>query len=214
MRIRKYRNNSRFLKLRAPKMLASICSIRDRVGRCQWLALLCLVLLTACKSSKTIVTDTDIPQLYLSSRLELTIPHGDATFTVNGTMKMKEGELVQLSLLMPLFRSEVARIEATPTYLLMVDRMNRRFVKANEYELRDYLPANSYQRLEQLIKNAAKPGGKTTLSGEEIGIRQLAKARIELYDFSNEPFFIEPTVVSTRYRQVTIEEMLQLLMNL
>ncbi len=176
--------------------------------------LLTVLLLVGCKSSKTIVKEPEFVQQYLSSKLELTIPHGDAVFTVNGTMKMKEGELVQMSLLMPLFRSEVARIEATPIYLLMVDRMNRRFVKGTQYDLRDYLPADSYQRLEQLIKDAAKPGGKTTLSGEEIGIKQLAKARIELYDFSDAPFSIEPTTVSSRYRQVTFEELLQLLMSL
>ena len=176
--------------------------------------LLTVLLLVGCKSSKTIVKEPEFVQQYLSSKLELTIPHGDAVFTVNGTMKMKEGELMQMSLLMPLFRSEVARIEATPIYLLMVDRMNRRFVKGTQYDLRDYLPADSYQRLEQLIKDAAKPGGKTTLSGEEIGIKQLAKARIELYDFSDAPFSIEPTTVSSRYRQVTFEELLQLLMSL
>jgi hypothetical protein len=177
--------------------------------------LACFVLLLAsCKSGKSVVQETVIPQQYISSKLELTVPHGDAVLTVNGTMKMKEGELVQMSLLMPLFRSEVARIEAAPTYLLMVDRMNRRFVKAYQYDLRDYLPADSYLRLEKLIKEASKPGGKTTLTGEEIGIKQLAKARIELYDFSDEPFNIEPTTVSSRYRQVTIEELLQLLMNL
>ena len=180
----------------------------------QLMLLFAVLLLVGCKSSKTVVKVPEVAQQYLSSKLELTIPHGDAVFTVNGTMKMKEGELVQMSLLMPLFRSEVARIEATPTYLLMVDRMNRRFVKGTQYDLRDYLPADSYQRLEQLIKKAAKPGGKTTLSGEEIGIKQLAKARIELYDFSDAPFSIEPTTVSFRYRQVTIEELLQLLMSL
>ena len=176
--------------------------------------LLTVLLLVGCKSTKTVVKVPEVAQQYLSSKLELTMPHGDAVFTVNGTMKMKEGELVQMSLLMPLFRSEVARIEATPTYLLMVDRMNRRFVKGTQYDLRDYLPADSYQRLEQLIKDAAKPGGKTTLSGEEIGIKQLAKSRIELYDFSDTPFSIEPTTISSRYRQVTIEELLQLLMSL
>lgn len=178
------------------------------------LIILLAVLLTACKSTKTIVQVPDVTQQYLSSKLELTVPHGDATLTINGTMKMKEGEIVQLSLLMPLFRTEVARIEAAPTYLLMVDRMNRRFVKATDYELRDYLPADSYERLEKMIKDAAMPDGKAILTGEELGIRQLAKARIELYDFSDEPFNIEPTILGNRYRQVTIDEMLQLLMNL
>lgn len=176
--------------------------------------LFAVLLLVGCKSTKTVVKVPEVAQQYLSSKLELTIPHGDAVFTVNGTMKMKEGELVQMSLLMPLFRSEVARIEATPTYLLMVDRMNRRFVKGTQYDLRDYLPKDSYQHLEKLIKEAAKPGGKATLTGKEIDIKQLAKAKIELYDFSDAPFSIEPTNVSSRYRQVTIEELLQLLMSL
>ena len=180
----------------------------------QLMLLFAVLLLVGCKSTKTVVKVPEVAQQYLSSKLELTIPHGDAVFTVNGTMKMKEGELVQMSLLMPLFRSEVARIEATPTYMLMVDRMNRRFVKGTQYDLRDYLPKDSYQRLEKLIKEAAKPGGKATLTGEEIGIKQLAKAKIELYDFSDAPFSIEPTNVSSRYRQVTIEELLQLLMSL
>ena len=193
--------------------MRSMSIIKGYRNNCQLIILLA-VLLVGCKSTKTIVQAPDVTQQYLSSRLELTIPHGDATFTVNGTMKMKEGELVQLSLLMPLFRSEVARIEATPTYLLMVDRMNRRFVMATDYELRDYLPSDSYERLEKMIKEAAKPDGKAILTGEELGIRQLAKAQIELYDFSDEPFNIEPTTLSTRYRQVTIEEMLQLLMSL
>jgi len=188
---------------------------QNKRGLWHLVMLVCFVLLLAsCKSSKSIVKETDGLQQYLSSKLELTIPHGDATFTVNGTMKMKEGEIVQLSLLMPLFRTEVARIEAAPTYLLMVDRMNRRFVKATDYELRDYLPADSYERLEKMIKDAAMPDGKAILTGEELGIRQLAKARIELYDFSDEPFNIEPTILGNRYRQVTIDEMLQLLMNL
>lgn len=180
----------------------------------QLMLLFAVLLLVGCKSTKTVVKVPEVAQQYLSSKLELTIPHGDAVFTVNGTMKMKEGELVQMSLLMPLFRSEVARIEATPTYLLMVDRMNRRFVKGTQYDLRDYLPKDSYKRLEKLIKEAAKPGGKATLTGEEIGIKQLAKAKIELYDFSDASFSIEPTNVSSRYLQVTIEELLQLLMSL
>lgn len=186
--------------------------MRLKVQNLLWVTM--LLLLVGCKSSKNVVKDSTAIQQYLSSKLELTIPHGDAVFTVNGTMKMKQGELVQMSLLMPLFRSEVARIEAAPTYLLMVDRMNRRFVKASERELRGYLPSDSYHRLEKLIIAAAKPGGKATLSGEDLGIKKLAKARIELYDFSTSPFSIEPTTVSTRYRQVTIEELLQLLLSL
>lgn len=172
-----------------------------------------VILLASCKSSKNVVK-TDGLSPYLSSKVELTVPHGETVLTVNGTMKMKENEIIQMSFLMPLFRTEVARIEATPNYLLMVDRMNRRFVKATPNEIRDYLPADSYKRLEKMIRDAAKPGGKTTLTGQELGIRQLAKAKIELYDFSDEKISVEPTELTSRYRMVTMEEILQLLMSL
>lgn len=48
--------------------------------------------------------------------------------SVGGTMKMKSRERVQISLLMPILRTELARIEVTPTEVLFVDRMNKRFV--------------------------------------------------------------------------------------
>ena len=52
--------------------------------------------------------------------------------SVGGTMKMKTHERVQVSLLMPILRTEVARIEITPDEVLLVDRMNRRFVRATK----------------------------------------------------------------------------------
>lgn len=173
-----------------------------------------VILLASCKSTKQVAKVDITNYQYLSSKVELTIPHGEAIYTVNGTMKMKEGELVQMSFLMPIFRSEVARIEATPNYLLMIDRMNRRYVKATPNDLRDYLHPDSYQQLEKLIKQASQPNGKATLSGEELGIRRLAKAKIELYDFSTDPINVEPSVVSSRYKLVTMEELLQFLMSL
>ena len=49
---------------------------------------------------------------------------------MNGTMKLVSGERMQLSLLMPILRSEVARLEITPDDVLVVDRMGKRYVQA------------------------------------------------------------------------------------
>lgn len=54
--------------------------------------------------------------------------------SVGSTMKMKSRERVQISLLMPILRTELARIEVTPTEVLFVDRMNKRFVRATKKE--------------------------------------------------------------------------------
>ena len=54
-------------------------------------------------------------------------------------MKMKTHERVQISLLMPILRTEVARVEVTPDGVLLVDRMTKRFVSATKDELKGML---------------------------------------------------------------------------
>ena len=107
-----------------------------------YLLLLVVVVLAGCKSSKHLATSetktsTKAPtSSYLASRLQLTIPGKKGSMSVGGTMKMKTHERVQISLLMPILRTEVARIEVTPDEVLLVDRMNKRFVRATKAELK------------------------------------------------------------------------------
>ncbi len=122
--------------------------------------------------------------------------------SVGGTMKMKSRERVQISLLMPILRTELARIEVTPTEVLFVDRMNKRFVRATKKELKEILSKNvEFSQLEKLLTDASKPGGKTELSGKDLGIPQTEKAKVQLYDFSTKELSITPTEVTSRYRQ-------------
>lgn len=175
--------------------------------------MLVAVCLTSCRTTRQagkVNKDTG----YLSSKVVLTVPTKEAVLTVNGTMKMKAGERVQLSFLMPILRSEVARIDLTPNDLLLVDRMGRRYVQASYKELKDMLPKKaSFSHLEKLLYTAAQ-GGKNTLTGTELGIPSLEKGKIELTDFSSQPFSITPTQLSSRYKEVELYELLELLMSL
>ena len=76
-------------------------------------------------------------------------------------MKMKGGERVQLSILMPILRTEIARLEITPDEILLVDRMNKRYVRASRSELNDILPKEArFSKLEKLLLDASLPEGK------------------------------------------------------
>ena len=158
--------------------------------------LLIAVVLVGCKSSKRL-TATKVPEVtaseaaipsYLASRLQLTIPG-------------KGGSM--------------ARIEVTPTEVLFVDRMNKRFVRATKNELKEILSKNvEFSQLEKLLTDASKPGGKTELSGKDLGIPKLEKAKVQLYDFSTKELSITPTEVTSRYRQVSLEELMKMLVAL
>lgn len=115
---------------------------------------------------------------------------------------------------MPILRTEVARIEVTPEEVLLVDRMNRRFVRASKEELKDILPKNAeFSRLEKILTDASLPGGKTELTGKDIGISSLEKQRC-IYEFSTKEFSMTPTELSSKYRQVPLEELIKMLVAL
>ena len=113
--------------------------------------LLVVVVLAGCKSSKHLATSEKNVQVssYLTSKLQLTIPgKKGGSMSVGGTMKMKTHERVQISLLMPILRTEVARVEVTPDGVLLVDRMNKRFVRATKDELKGMLPKNRLAKVQ------------------------------------------------------------------
>ena len=172
--------------------------------------LLVVVVLAGCKSSKRLATsETKAPvSSHLTSRLQLTIPNKKGgSMSIGGTMKMKTHERVQVSLLMP-----ILRIEITPDEVLLVDRMNRRFVRATKEELKGMLPKNAeFSRLEKILMDASLPGGKTELTGKDVGIPSLEKAKVQLYEFSTKEFSMTPTELTAKYRQVPLEELVKML---
>ena len=189
----------------------------------QWLCgvsavlLLLMLCMAGCKSAqKSLSGSAGIEQEhYLSSKVQLTVPTKDAVLTVNGTMKLVSGERLQLSFLMPILRTEVARVEITPDDVLLIDRMGKRYVKATRQELKAYLPKKAdFTYLEKLLFAAAQPDGKRVLTGKELGIASLEKGKMELYGFSTEPLTLVPAQLSSKYKEVTLQEMLHLLMSL
>lgn len=177
--------------------------------------LLMLACLAGCKSTQKAGTSRLDASGCLSSKVRLTIPHKDAVFTVNGTMKLKSGERMQLSFLMPILRTEVARMEVTPDTVLLVDRMGKRYVQATRRELKQVLPKKAdFAHLEKLLYAASRPNGKKTLTGQELGFPAMEKASIELSGFSDKAFQLSPTRLSSRYEKVEPEELLGLLMSL
>lgn len=182
------------------------------------LLLVLVVGLAGCKTSRHSGALSE-EAVCLSSKVQLTVPHKDAVLTVNGTMKLKvvpfEEERVQISFQMPILRTEVARMEVTPDEILLVDRMGKRYVRATRKELKGVLPRKAdFAHLKKLLYAASKPNGRKVLTGKELGIPSLEKGKIELSNFSDKPFALPPTQLSQRYKEVELEEILEMLMDL
>ena len=181
----------------------------------RFLGLLCVVAvcLVGCKTSRQagpVSKDTG----YLSSRVQLEIPVKDAVFTVNGTLKLLGGERLQLSFQMPILRTEVARVEITPDEALLVDRMGKRYVRVTREELKSLLSKRAtFANLEKLVYEAAK-SDPAVLTGEKLGIPSMEKGQLTLSGFSDKEFALTPTRLSSKYKQVELHELLEMLMSL
>ncbi|MCD8292467.1 MAG: DUF4292 domain-containing protein [Prevotellaceae bacterium] len=182
--------------------------------------LLCFLLfalcLAGCKTSHKGSPALSGQHEYLSCKVKLTIPtHGGAVYTATGTLKMVAGERLQLSFLMPILRSEVARVEVTPNDVLLVDRMGKRYVKATRRELRGVLPKKAgFATLEKALFAAAQGGKPQTLSGADLGITSLKKGEITLSNFNFDAVKLTPAKLSSKYKEVSLKELLSMLMSL
>ena len=88
-------------------------------------------------------------------------------------------------------------------------------VQATRKELKDVLPKKAdFAHLEKMLFEAAKPGGKASLTGKELGIPSLEKGKIVLTDFSDKEISLTPTQVSSRYTKVEWTELLEMLAKL
>ncbi|MCD8310078.1 MAG: DUF4292 domain-containing protein [Prevotellaceae bacterium] len=183
-----------------------------RLLACFLLLALCLA---GCKSSRSGRTAPSERQ-YLTSKVKLTIPtKGGAVYTATGTLKLVAGERLQLSFLMPVLRSEVARVEVTPNEVLLVDRMGKRYVRATRRQLRGVLPKKAdFSLLEKVLFTAAESGKTQSLSGADLGIPSLKKGEITLSNFKFDPITLTPTTLSSKYKEVSLNELLSMLLSL
>jgi hypothetical protein len=147
--------------------------------------LLSVLLLASCKSGKIAIQSkngmglTGEEQLEaviektpvfdsFSSHLRLTVPLKKGELTLNGTLKMQRDRLIRISLLLPLIRTEAARIEISPEQILVIDRMNKRYVSAPVSELREVFHTEiDFPVLQSLFSNAIFLPGTSNLSRKD-----------------------------------------------
>ncbi len=111
----------------------------------------------------------------LTAKMSLSLNVEGKTTKVNGTLRIKKGEVIQLSVA-PLLGIEVARAEISPNGLLVIDRMNRRYVQVSFVELKELAKADlDFHTLQALFLNELFLPGK-----EELSLRDASAFEIEL----------------------------------
>lgn len=92
---------------------------------------------------------------------------GKGETKVSGTLRIKKGEVVQLSIA-PLLGIEVARAEISPDGILVIDRMNKRYVEVSFAEVKALVKADlDFHTLQALFLNELFLPGKGDLTARD-----------------------------------------------
>lgn len=80
------------------------------------------------------VNDKRVTEPSISAKMNLSISTSRNSARVGGSLRMKKNDVIQISLV-ALGLMEVGRLELTPDYMMLVDRMNHQYVKCDYDEV-------------------------------------------------------------------------------
>jgi hypothetical protein len=113
-----------------------------------------------------IVNTNDWNALTAKMTVDLNL-NGKSTGKVGGTLRIKRGEVIQISLA-PFLGIEVGRAEISPDGMLVIDRVNKRYVQVSFDELRKLTNVNlDFHVLEALFLNEMFLPGKPYLTSRD-----------------------------------------------
>ena len=104
----------------------------------------------------------------LTAKMSLSLDwEGKGETKVSGTLRIKKGEVVQLSIA-PLLGIEVARAEISPNGILVIDRMNKCYVEVSFAEVKALIKADlDFHTLQALFLNELFLPGKGDLTARD-----------------------------------------------
>ena len=112
------------------------------------------------------VMDNQVYSKNIVGDMNFDIQVGSKNLSVPGSVHMRRDEVVRLQLFIPLLGTEIGRLEFTPDYVLVIDRLHKEYVQA-DYNQLEFLKNNglNFYSMQALFWNElALPGAKQLTS--------------------------------------------------
>ena len=115
------------------------------------------------------VSDNQVYQKNIVGDMSFSLKAGSLDHTVPGSLHMRKDEVIRIQIFIPLLGSEIGRLEFTPDYVLVVDRMHKQYVKASYSQL-DFLRQNglNFYSLQALFWNQLLLPGSSSISESDL----------------------------------------------
>ena len=136
------------------------------------------------------VSDNALYQKNIVARVTMSIQAGDNHITVPGQVRLRKDQVIRLQFLAPILGIEVARMELTPDYVLIIDRLHKEYVKA-DYNKVAFLRDNglNFYSLQALFWNQLFMPGKERVGEaalEDYSVRDSAQLQCKAVQLSRD----------------------------
>ena len=84
------------------------------------------------------VLDNQVYTNNIVGNMNFNLQAADKDITVPGKLSMRKDEVIRIQLMIPILGTEVGRLEFTPNYVLIIDRLHKEYIKA-DYTQVDFL---------------------------------------------------------------------------
>lgn len=183
--------------------------------------ILAVAMLAACKSTKNVQQDgakdvivntqqkdEKLPMKSLSAKLDITAQAMGQKIDVDGKLQMRTNEVIRITIT-PFGLMEVGRLEFTPDYILLVNRMDKEYCKTTYQEFNTLTKSrlDFYTLQKQLWAEKFVPGKTFNLAVANTG-KGAINLTFKLGKVTEDGNWESQTQVNSRYRQVAAQELM------
>ncbi len=106
----------------------------------------------------------------ITGNASIRVQAGSQSMRLSGALRMRKDRVIRLQLSLPVLGTELGRLEFTPDYVLLLDRINKQYMKVDYSEV-DFLENNgiTFYSLQALFWNELIAPGKQHAAYEDAG---------------------------------------------
>ncbi len=115
------------------------------------------------------VSDNQVYAKNIVGNMSFNLQMGGKDITVPGSLHMRKDEVIRIQLFIPILGTEVGRLEFTPNYVLIIDRLHKEYIKA-DYTQVDFLKKQgiNFYSLQALFWNQLLVPGVQKVSESDL----------------------------------------------
>lgn len=140
---------------------------------------------TAKTSFARLVNANSVATDNIVASMSFSLKTGSKNLSAPGTLRMRKDQVIRMQVNVPILGSEVGRIDFTPDYVMLVDRLHKEYIKTSYAEL-SFLRDNGidFYALQSLFWNQLHVPGKKAVTAKDLKALQvdLTSSTISLKD--------------------------------